>query len=228
MFNSVWFSVYSCEIRVETDLLTKLGNKEVTKVELAQMVESNFDLLPTLLDSISSSRATIRYGCGKVLMDLSEKYPKKLYPYMEFFIGLLDSKYRILKWNAMAIIANLTIVDEDRKFDAIFDKYYSYLSDEYMVTVANVVGNSAKIALAKPYLAQRITIQLLKVKDIKVTPHLTKECKLVITEQTIKTFDAFFGHIEDKEQVIAFAKKQLDSSRTSLREEAQIFLRRRQ
>lgn len=126
----------------------------------------------------------------------------------------------------MAIIANLTKVDEDRKFEAIFDKYYSYLSDEYMVTVANVVGNSAKIALAKPYLAQRITMQLLKVKDIKVTPHLTEECKLVIAEQAIKTFDTFFGHIDAKEQVIAFAKKQLDSSRTSLRVKAQIFLKK--
>ena len=222
----MWFSVYLCGIRVETDLLTKLGNQEVTKVELAQKVESNFDLLPTLLEGTSSSKATIRYGCGKVLMDLSEKYPKKLYPYMDFFIGLLDNKYRILKWNAMAIIANLTKVDEDCKFEAIFDKYYSYLSDEYMVTVANVVGNSAKIVLAKPYLTQRITIQLLKVKDIKVTPHLTEECKLVIAEQAIKTFDTFFGHIEAKEQVIAFAKKQLDSSRTSLREEAQAFLKK--
>ena len=141
-------------------------------------------------------------------------------------MNFLDNKYRILKWNAIAIIANLTKVDEDRKFEAIFDKYYSYLNDEYMVTVANVVGNSAKIVLAKPYLAQRITLQLLKVKDIKVTPHLTEECKLVIAEQAIKTFDTFFGHIEAKEQVIAFTKKQLDSSRTSLREEAQVFLKK--
>ena len=86
-------------------------------------------------------------------MDLSEKHPDKLYPYMDRFIALLDSKHRILTWNAMAIIANLTAVDVDRKFDAIFDKYYSYLGNEYMVTVANVVANSAKIASNKPYLA---------------------------------------------------------------------------
>lgn len=73
---------------METDLLTKLGNREVTKVELAQKVESNFNLLPALLEGTSSSKATIRYSCGKVLMDLSEKYPKKLYPYMDFFIQL--------------------------------------------------------------------------------------------------------------------------------------------
>ena len=211
---------------METDLLKKLGNKEITKAQLSQKVKSDFGLLPKLLEGTSSSKATIRYGCGKVLMDLSEKYPEKLYPYMDNFIELLNSKHRILTWNAMAIIANLTRVDENHKFEAIFDKYYSYLSNEYMVTVANVVVNSAKIALAKPYLTQRITAQLLKVQDLKVTPHLTEECKLVIAEHAIKTFDTFFDHIEVKEQVVAFAQKHLNSSRTSLREEAQIFLKK--
>jgi hypothetical protein len=211
---------------VKTELLKKLGSKEITKAQLFQQVESDFDLLPELLEGTSSSNATVRYGCGKVLMDLSEKYLEKLYPYMDNFIELLNGKHRILTWNAMAIIANLTRVDEDGKFDAIFDKYYSFLSNEYMVTVANVVVNSAKIALAKPYLAERITAQLLKVQDLKVTSHLTEECKLVIAEHALKTFDTFFDRNEAKEQVLAFAQKYLNSSRASLRGEAQIFLKK--
>jgi hypothetical protein len=180
-----------------------------------------------LLRETSSSKATIRYGCAKVLMDLSEKYPEKLYPHVNDFIVLLDSKHRILTWNAMAIVANLTGVDIDGKFDAIFDRYYGFLNNEYMVTVANVVGNSAKIALAKPHLVQRIVAELLKVENIKLTPHLTAECKRVIIEHTIKSFDAFFEKIEAKEQVLSFAKKQLHSTRASLRKEAQSFLEKR-
>jgi hypothetical protein len=80
---------------------------------------------------------------------------------MTSFIDLLDSKYRILTWNALAIIANLTKVDVDKKFDAVFTKYCRLMNDEYMVTVANVVGNSSKIALAKPYLVPKITDELL-------------------------------------------------------------------
>ena len=211
---------------METDLLQKLGNKEITKAELFLKVEADFTLLPELLDGTSSSKAAVRYGCGKVLMDLSEKYPEKLYTYMDRFIGLLDSKYRILTWNAMAIIANLTTVDCDRKFDAIFDKYYSYLSNEYMVTVANIIGNSARIALAKPYLVQKITAELLRVEHSLLTPHLTTECKRVIAEEAIKTFDAFFEEIEAKEQVLSFVKRQLDSTRPALRKQAQGFLER--
>jgi hypothetical protein len=160
-------------------------------------------------------------------MDMSEKYPKILYPYFDDFIVLLKSKYRILTWNAMAIIANLARVDRDRKFDAIFDRYYGFLNDEYMVTVANVVGNSAKIALAKPYLVQRITSELLKVENIKLTPHLTAECKRVIIEQTIKSLDVFFEKIEANEQVLSFVRRHLRSTRTSLRKEAESFLEKR-
>jgi hypothetical protein len=115
-------------------------------------------------------------------MDLSAEHPEKLYPYFDSFTTLLDSKYRILTWNALAIIANLTQVDTDNKFDAIFDNYYSFLENEYMVTVANVVSNSGKIALAKPHLIPKITEELLKVQDISTSPHLTEECKRVIAQ----------------------------------------------
>ena len=143
---------------------------------------------------------------------------------MDSFINLLDSKYRILTWNAMAIIANLAKVDADKKFDAIFDKYYSFLDDAYMVTVANVVGNSAKIALAKPYLAQKITKELLKVENISTTPHLTEECKRVIAEHAIKSFALFLSDIEQKEKVISFVAKHRNSSRKTLRKAAEDFL----
>ena len=143
---------------------------------------------------------------------------------MGFFIALLDSRYRILTWNAMAILANLAKVDVDKKFDVVFNKYYSYLNDAYMVTVANVVGNSAKIALAKPYLIQKITNELLKVENISTTPHLTEECTRVIAEQAIKSFAVFFDKIKQKEKVVSFASRYLNSSRKTLKKAAEEFV----
>jgi len=159
-------------------------------------------------------------------MDLSEECPEKLYPYMDRFVSLLDSKYRILTWNAMAIIANLAEVDAYKKFDSIFEKYYSFINDEYMVTVANVVSHSGRIALAKPYLINEITNRLLSVEDISITPHLTEECKRVIIEKTIKSLDTFFDKIEHKERVISFVNKYVNSSRRSLKREAENFLKK--
>ena len=207
-----------------SQLTEALLDKSMTKEELLSKVKQDFSLISFLLGGVDSSKAAVRYGCAKVLMDLSEEHPEKLYPHLDSFIDLLDSKYRILTWNALAIIANLARVDADKKFDAIFGKYYSFLDNDYMVTVANVVGNSGKIAHAKTYLIPKITDELLKVKDISTSPHLTEECKRVIAQQTIKSLDLFFDRIDQKELVTSFVKACLDSPREKLRTTAENFL----
>jgi hypothetical protein len=213
---------------VENSLLARVADKTLTKEELRQKVEQNFNLLVVLLKGTGSPKAVVRYGCAKVLMDLSEAYPEKLYPYWNEFIILLDSKYRILTWNAMAIIANLTKVDKQDKLDTVFDKYYSFLNNDYMVSVANVVSNSAKIALAKPKLIPRITAELLNIENVSVTPHLTEECKLVIAEKAVVTFGLFFDKIEEneKKKVLSFVKRQIGSPRKTLRAKAAQFLKK--
>ncbi|UCF49142.1 MAG: hypothetical protein JSU91_05180, partial [Thermoplasmatales archaeon] len=101
---------------------------------------------------------------------------------------------------------------------------YSFINNDYMVTVANLVGHSGKIALAKPYLVNKITNELLKVENLNITPHLTIECKKIIVEQAILSFNMFFDKIENKEKVISFVKNQLNSSRKTLRSKAEEFL----
>jgi hypothetical protein len=207
-----------------SELSQSLLDKSLTKEELLERVKMDFSLVPLLLKGVGSSKAVVRYGCAKVLMDLSETHPERLYSHFGSFVDLLDSKYRILTWNALAIIANLTRVDADNKFDAVFDKYYSFIINDYMVTVANVVGNSGTIAQAKPYLIPKITDKLLKVQDLSITPHLTEECKRVIAQQAINTFDKFFSSVDEKERVLSFARSCLGSSREKLRVAAEKFV----
>ena len=206
------------------DLIKKLENKKITKEKLAEKIKEDFKLLPEIINSMDSEKAIARYGCGKILMDLSKDYPNELYPYMDIFIKFLDSKYRIITWQTMAIIANLTKVDKKKKFDEKFEKYYSFINNDYMVTVANIVGHSGKIAQAKPYLIPKITEKLLSVENIKITPHLTKECKLVITEGAIESFDKYFDQSHQKQKIISFVKKYSNSTRKSLKTKAQKFL----
>ena len=207
-------------------LLNQIADKTLKKDELYKKVEHDFSLVPVLIDGISSPRPTVKYSCGKVLMDLSAKYPQSLYPYMDEFIKLLESKYRILTWNAIFIIANLAKVDNKQKIASIFDRYFGLLENDYMITVANVVINSGKIALAQPFLIAKVTRELLSVEDIGITPHLTEECKRVIIEKTIQTFSLFFDKLEEelKVEIYDFVKRQLNSPRETLRKEAELFL----
>jgi hypothetical protein len=178
------------------------------------------------MKGVSSSKPAIRYVCGKILLEASKDRPDLLYPHVDFFIALLGSKYRILIWNAIIIITNLTSVDTEKKFDKIFEKYYQLLENDYMVTVANVVGNSWKIAIAKPYLTTRITDNLLTLEHRSTTPHLSEECKRFIFEHAINSFDMFFPQIEQKEKVLMFVKQQLTCPRESLKCAAEKFLKK--
>jgi len=96
-----------------------------------------------------------------------------------------------------------------------------------MVTVANTVGNSAKIALAKPYLINRIANELLRVENIAITPHLTEECKRVVAEKVVESFDILFDKIQDKDRVVHYVKRHVGSSRKTLRLKAESFLKKR-
>ena len=207
-------------------LLQRLQDKTLSKGQLLEQLRKDSGLLQGVLLGLESQKPSVRYGCGRVLMDYSEEQPEKLYPYMDVFVGLLDSRHRILVWNGMAVIANLTRVDADGKFDRIFEKFYGFLGDEYMVTVASVVGHSAKIAQAKPYLVDEIVNRLLSVENIPTTPHLTEECRRVIIEKTISSLDAFFDRVTQKEAVLTFVGRYTSSPRRTLRTEAETFVRK--
>ena len=206
-------------------MLNQIADKTLTSEVLFKKVEKDFTLVPMLLEGITSSKATVRYTCARVLVDLSRIYPENLYNYINQFIELLESDYRIIKWNAMAIIANLASVDKNKVLDYNFDKYFGLLHDGYMVTVANLVTYSSKIGLAKPYLANAIAHELLNVENITLTPNLTEECKRVIAEQTINNFDLMFSLFDEKTktEVLSFVNNQLESPRDSLKRRAKTF-----
>ena len=88
------------------------------------------------------------------------------------------------------------------------------------------MGNSGKIALAKPYLIPRITAELLKIENVSVAPHMTAECKRVIVEKAVGTFDLFFDKLgqKEKKEVLGFVERQLNSSRRTLSVKAAGFL----
>ena len=169
----------------KNDILEMLGKKEISTEDLIEQVKNDIGLLPEIYDGISSKKANIRYPCAKVLQVLSEERPEVLYRKMSFFEELLEHDKRILKWNAIIIIANLAKVDAENRFDEFFDRYFSLLDDEYMVTVSNVAGSAGKIAAAKPHLAERITRELLKLENIPPRSHLTEECRNVILERIL-------------------------------------------
>jgi len=207
----------------KSDILRKLEEKKTKDEELVEEAIKNREFLHALLHGISSSNPRIKFRSAKILRTVSERNPKMLYSDWKFFAKLLESENNILKWNAMDIIANLTQVDSNSRFNGLFKKFYSYLYEESLITAGHVVDNSGTIALAKPEFQDKITKELLKVEEI---PLPTEECRNILIGKTIQAFDMYIDRTNNKDEIVSFVKRQLNNTRKATKAKAEKFLRK--
>lgn len=67
---------------------------------------------------------------------------------------------------AINILANLSMVDVENRFEDIFEDYYHILAGERTITASHVALNSSTIYINKPELRSRIIDQLLNIDNI--------------------------------------------------------------
>jgi len=203
-------------------MIEDLTKKSVSVESLANKAVKDEKLIDDLMENASSKNAIIKYKSLKVLMLLSEQQPNILYPKWDFFVNLLDNENTFLRTLGASALANLTKVDKEKKFEKIFDKYYSLLKDKSMINAANVAQRSGIIAKAKPHLQDEITNKLM---DIDKTHH-SSECKNIIKGKAILSFNEYFDEFDNKEKIIKFVKKELNNTRSATRKKAEQILKK--
>jgi len=205
----------------KADVESRLRARRVKPETLANEAMRDPALVPEILKGIYSPIPRVKFGCAKTLNILSDRRPEILYPEFEFFAGLLDSDNKIIKWNAIDVLANLTRVDDKERFEKLFSKYYGFLDDNVMISAAHVIDNSGRIARAKPQLAGRITDELLKAEGTERDP----ECRNILLGKAISAFQDYFDLVEKKDEVMFFARGQLSNTRNATKAKARDFLK---
>ena len=193
-----------------------------TPENLAAIAVNNPSFVPTLISSLAAKDSS-KYAYAKALNLLSASHPNLLYPHFDYFVGLLNSRYKILKWNAIFILANLTTVDVEHKFDGVFDEYYHHLWDGDLITAANIVGASGKIAVARPDLRDKITSEILKVD---VIPLPTTECREIARGKALLAFTEYSASLDENNFVNGFIQRCLQSRRPATRKKAEGLLKK--
>ena len=202
-------------------ILGDLSDKELDVEAVAGTVLEKEEALSELLEGVQSRQDTIRYNSFRVLMLLSEEHPKLLYPgKWDFFVDLLGSDNTYHRQIGMQIIASLTKVDTEKKFEQLFEEYYGLLDDESVIPASHLAARSGEIARAKPELARRITKKLLSIDQTHHKPHR----KELVKASAIEAFDEYFEESEDKERIIQFVRQQLNSESPKARKAAKRFL----
>jgi len=208
-------------------IIRQINQKEDINKISAQVIK-NPVIIKELVEQLKIEKSSLKFSYEKILRLISEKTPELVYPYFDDFVKLLDSENNFLKWGAILTIANLTSVDSENKFDKIFRKYYLPIEGPAMITAANIIGSSRKIVSAKPYLANKITKEILKVQKAEYIHKgkLSSECKNVVCGHAIDSFAMFYNKIENKKPVRDFTKQQLNNSREAVKKKAEKFFKK--
>jgi hypothetical protein len=211
----------------KASVLQQLKAKEIDVATAAERLIANPGEIMELVEALRTEKGSAKYRYEKALRLVGESRPELIYPYWDAFAALLDHENNFLKWGAIVTIANLTTAPAEGRFEALFERCYAPIAGPTMITAANIIGSSPRIAQAKPHLIQRIAKEILKVEDAQYEHHgsPSPECRNVAIGHAIDAFDQFFDRIDDKPDVQAFVKRQLNNTRKQVAKKAERFLR---
>ncbi len=175
---------------------------------LADLIISDERVMAAALDNLTQKNETIRYNSYRAIKTLTEKQPGLFYPHWDFFISQLHSEntYHILV--GIHILADLTRVDKEGRFEKIFDRYYQLLNHRSMVVISHVCLASGRIMQHKPGLISKIEDILLKIEQyIAGQKH-----KDLIKAAVLEAFTEARSLTIRKKEIREFATSLLDSA----------------
>ena len=201
--------------------MSDLDKKDVDIKKMSANALTDGKLFKELMNGILSKDNTIRQNSFKVLQIIGEENPELLYPQWDQFSKMLKSKNNYHKYIAIYLLADLTAVDSQNKFEEIFDDYFMILGGDKTMTASHVALNSSKIVLNKPELQDKIIDILLNIDNI----HQGRQ-KDLIKAYVIEALRKMYPDLKDKEKVMKFIEDQLDSSSPKTRDLAACFIER--
>ena len=202
--------------------LARISRLALNPAQLARKAIRNPRLLADIAEGLKADKPRVKYGCAKALQLVSEHRPDVIYPHFEFFVRLLDHENKILQWDAAFVLSHLARVDDDDKFAGIIDRYFSPIIGPVMITAANVIRGGARIAQAKPRLADRIAAEVLKVARAR---YRTPECRNVAIGHAILALGDLLPLLCHPARVVRFVRRQTKNSRPATRKKAEHFLK---
>lgn len=179
--------------------------------------------LSDALDGILSKNDEIRSKSFEFLYQISQNRPEILYSKWDYLANLLNSNNHYQRYISIRLLANLTFIDAENKFETIFNRYFSNIDGTKTMVAGQAALNSGLIAKAKPNLQTKITNRLLTIEK----SHKGKQIDL-IKAYVIEAFDKYFEESLDKKDILDFVSAQLDSKSPKTRKIAKEFLKKYQ
>lgn len=171
------------------------------------------------LGGLSSANPKVKYGTAKKILALAKENPAGLAGDRDFFLKLLDSENKILKWTAIDVLgalSTLSVPDE-----ALLARFFGFLISGELITANHAIAALGKITAAHTGLRNRILAELLKVEHYD---YATTECRNIAIGKVLEALDVEW--VRNNKAAIAFVKRQTKNSRNTTRKKAEKLLKK--
>jgi hypothetical protein len=104
-------------------------------------------------------------GCAEVASLLAESCPELLYPHLDFFAANLESKQKVVRWEAVCTLRHLAVVDGEGRVVPLVERMLPLLRDRSILLQGHTVRALARVAAAHPSEADHILDALIAARD---------------------------------------------------------------
>jgi hypothetical protein len=171
--------------------------------ELAAAMLHDPALLQAAVEGCASANEDYRYNSVRCLERVCDGgHADLLYPQWDFFFHLLDSRNAFQRSGGLWLIASLTAVDSEGRFEAMFERFFQLLNDEKVMVVRYTVQSTARVAKFKPHLQDRITALLLNIEQIYPDPDRID----LVKADVLETFASYAAASPQRAVMLKFAE----------------------
>jgi len=163
--------------------------------------------------TMAEPSGTARFAAGKALALTAAKDPRRVYPHFEAIAALLARDSKIVRWNALQIIAALAPADTAHKIDGLLDGYLAFIRGGNLISAANAIQGAGRIASCRPDLREKILPALLAVEQ---ATYETPECRNVAIGQVLAALEELGPGACQRPEVTAFIRRQLANRRAAV------------
>jgi hypothetical protein len=167
---------------------------------------------------MAAPSGTRRFAAGKALTVTAEKDPSRVYPHFDAIVRLMESESKIVRWNALQIVARLACVDIECKIDSHLDRYLAMIGCGNLVSAANAIQGAARIGADRPDLLERIVPAIL---DVERAAFETPECRNVAIGQVLTACRDLGAGVTGLPAVRAFIRRQRTNPRAAVARSAE-------
>lgn len=197
------------------DLISKQKPDIEQLIELlSEKVLSDCSLKQIVINQLISNNHILVYYHSFLILDKAlRKAPLLFYTYWEKIESLLEHKNSYHRNYAMQLLAGLTKVDDQKKFDKIIDKYYEQLNDEKFLTRRYCILNSLEIIRNRQELSDIIICKI--VSSLRASDCTEKQQNLLISDliQIVSEIFSILTNIKELSQFLLLIGNQSKNAR---------------